>query len=233
MLFFAVRGVWRDLIGVLAIGALGWPTSPAAQAFQTLYSFQGSPDGQLPNTIVVDPATGNLYGTTRSGGNTAPCPANSIGNTKDGIPLAGCGAIFMLSQTAKGAPWTETLLHVFTAGADGAYPPAKLVLNNGALYGTTDVVPDTNGVLYGTVEVPFGNNNNLVYKLTPPNWIFTALHPSTGGDNEIRSGLVADKAGNLYGMSGQGTQATLFMLTAPTYAETTSLRSLTAQFDQY
>src|SRR5258708_16628435 len=260
--FFAVRGLWRCLIGALAIGALGWPACAAAQAFQTIYSFQGAPDGMLPFGIVVDTATGNIYGTTRSGGNTAPCPANSVGNTVDGIPFAGCGVIFKLSQAAKGARWTETVIHAFTAGADGAYPPGlgKSALNNGALYGTTEfggntmcqggcgtvyqfalatstlqtihaftggadlanpyggVTPDSNGVLYGTLEGAF-SGNNLVYKLTPPNWTFTALHPSTGGgDNEIRSGLVVDKAGNLYGMSKQGT---LFKLTPPTYDETT------------
>src|SRR5712671_7607901 len=116
MQIFAVRGLWRGLIGALAIAVLGWPAGAAAQAFQTLYSFQGAPDGLLPFGIVVDPTTGNIYGTTRSGGNTAPCPANSVGNTVDGIPFSGCGVVFKLSPGANGAPWTETLLYAFTAG---------------------------------------------------------------------------------------------------------------------
>jgi uncharacterized repeat protein (TIGR03803 family) len=88
------------------------------------------------------------------------------------------------------------------------------------------VVFDTHGALYGTVEGGDGASptDDLAYRLTPPaqgqtNWTFTALHPSSGGgDHEIRSGLVIDSAGNLYGMTKQ---AALFELTPPTYSETT------------
>jgi uncharacterized repeat protein (TIGR03803 family) len=255
---------------------LALPASANGQTFHTLYSFKGPPDGRVPWGVVVDPATGDLYGTTRSGGIgiTAPCPADSYGNVSDGFPFPGCGVVFKLSQGARGGIWTETLLYSFTGGADGAYPPAvpAPTLNNGTLYGATEfggfansttcqtgcgtafgfdlaagtlqtvhtfsggadsggpyngVVFDTGGNLYGDVEGGDGGREgepaNLVYELTPPpqgqtDWTFTALHPSSGGDDEIRSSLVVDKAGNLYGMTKQGA---LFELTPPTYAETT------------
>jgi hypothetical protein len=60
MQIFAVLGLWRGLIGALAIAVLGWPAGAAAQAFQTLYSFQGAPDGLSPFGVVVDPTTGNI-----------------------------------------------------------------------------------------------------------------------------------------------------------------------------
>jgi uncharacterized repeat protein (TIGR03803 family) len=258
--------------GVANLSAFGWPAGASAQTFTTLYSFQGPPDGAGPLGLVVDRTTGNLYGLTRVAGDTAPCPADSLGNRVDGVSAPGCGVLFELTPPArKGLPWTETVVHAFTGGADGAYPDVKagLVFHKGSLYGTTEfggyannttwqtgcgtvfkfdlatktlqtiysftggadsgrpyagVVFDTTGTLYGTVEGGDGARpaDDLVYALTPPNgqsgWTFTAIHPSTGGDSEIRSPVAVDKAGNLYGMTKQ---AALFKLTPPTYAETT------------
>jgi hypothetical protein len=50
-----------------------------------------------------------------------------------------CDTVFKLTPPAKGhTAWTETVLHSFTGGADGAGPRGGLVLDTkGALYGTT------------------------------------------------------------------------------------------------
>lgn len=79
-----------------------------------LHSFGGSPDGALPHAGVILDASGNLYGTTYSGGAT------------------GFGTVYKLDPAG-----CETLLHNFTGGLDGANPLAGVVRDSaGNLYGT-------------------------------------------------------------------------------------------------
>jgi uncharacterized repeat protein (TIGR03803 family) len=84
-------------------------------------------DGTIPYFGVVRDATGNLYGTTYSGG------------------IHGAGAVFELIPTAGGG-WTEKILRSFGgSAADGATPFATVILGaDGNLYGTTE-----DGGLYG------------------------------------------------------------------------------------
>jgi uncharacterized repeat protein (TIGR03803 family) len=84
-----------------------------------LYRFTGGADGSNPAAgLVLDPA-GDLYGATVGGGsNTA---------------ALGYGVVFKLDATG-----TETVLHTFSGGADGAQPFAGLFRDSaGNLYGTT------------------------------------------------------------------------------------------------
>ena len=62
-------------------------------------------------------ASGNLYGSTNSGGH-------------------GYGVIFKLAPTPTGG-WKETLLHDFTNGADGANPSQLVADSAGNFYGGT------------------------------------------------------------------------------------------------
>jgi uncharacterized repeat protein (TIGR03803 family) len=80
-----------------------------------LYSFPGGNAGYYPFGALVLDASGNLYGTTASGG------------------ASGHGTVFKLDRTGK-----ETVLYSFTGGADGAIPYAGLIRDMaGNLYGTT------------------------------------------------------------------------------------------------
>jgi uncharacterized repeat protein (TIGR03803 family) len=103
--------------------SLAPPASPGgAWTYATLHSFAGlAGDGAAPTAPVVIGKGGLLYGTTTEGG-----PANA-------------GTLFRLAPPASpGGAWTETVLHRFTGGDDGADPVAGLVISrNGALYGTT------------------------------------------------------------------------------------------------
>ena len=84
-------------------------------------------DGCAPYGGVIFDAAGNLYGTTEYGGIYGGCN----GGTEK------CGIAFELTPTA-GGPWTETILHYFGKGNDGAQPYAGLILDAaGNLYGTT------------------------------------------------------------------------------------------------
>jgi len=80
-----------------------------------LYSFSGGADGSQPGAGVVLDASGNIYGSTPSGG-AGSCY---------------CGVVFVLGTSGK-----ETVLHSFTGGGDGAGPGAVVLDASGNIYGT-------------------------------------------------------------------------------------------------
>ncbi len=83
-----------------------------------LYAFSGS-DGSAPYGALVFDTSGNLYGTTVSGG------------AYDG------GVAFELSPSADGE-WTESVLYSFGSGDDARGPQCSLIFDGrGNLYGTT------------------------------------------------------------------------------------------------
>jgi uncharacterized repeat protein (TIGR03803 family) len=141
-----------------------------------LHTFSG-PDGASPEAAPVRDDAGNLYGTTNGGGS--------------GFCTGGCGVVFKVDPTGK-----ETVLHSFTAGADGAFPVAGVTLDKaGNLYGTT--------FLYGTFLG--GPAYGVAYKLDPTGKE-TVLHTFTGGSDGSQpyAGLVPDEDGNLYGTTFGG-----------------------------
>lgn len=85
------------------------------------YAFKGSPDGEIPDSGLVD-VNGTLYGTTPRGGSGTKCESSS----------SGCGTVFKISNAGK-----ESVVYSFQGGQDGSYPAGGLVDVNGTLYGTT------------------------------------------------------------------------------------------------
>jgi uncharacterized repeat protein (TIGR03803 family) len=160
-----------------------------------LYSFctqnNDCADGTYPYASLILDAAGNLYGTTSSGGNNF------------------YGTVFELTPT-EGGGWTETVLHNFGNGTDGAHLYAGLIFGAaGNLYGTTD-----DGGTY---------NDGTVFELTPTGgggWMETLLYSFNGYDRDgfyPEAGLIFDGAGNLYGTTvwgGTYGQGTVFELTA-------------------
>ncbi len=87
-----------------------------------LHSFNDNgTDGAFPYGGLVIDAIGNLYGTTAGGGTGSSCAIN-------GYP--GCGTAFELRHGS----WTETVMHSFGQGTDGAYPYGSLIGSSGHLY---------------------------------------------------------------------------------------------------
>jgi uncharacterized repeat protein (TIGR03803 family) len=81
-----------------------------------LYSLTGICNSGPRGELLMD-GTGNLYGTTYTGG------------------IFSFGSVFKLSPGDGG--WTYTSLHDFTGGSDGAMPEGRLIFDsNGNLYGT-------------------------------------------------------------------------------------------------
>jgi len=106
-----------------------------------LYSFTGQSNGYLPLGGVIRDGSGNLYGTTYFGGDPL---CDESGST-------GCGVVFKLAPPAvSGGTWTETTLHSFLGGTDGADPSSGVTFGKGnALYGTTFL--GGSSAEYGTV----------------------------------------------------------------------------------
>ncbi len=143
-----------------------------------LHAFTGLADGAHPSVVLVRDKDGNLYGSTLDGGQVN-CSA-------------GCGVVFKLDGTN-----TETVLHTFTGGVDGATPSGSLVRDNeGNLYGTT----------FGGGIQNCGGGCGVVFKVDPAG-VETPLHIFTGfgADGAIPyGGLIQDKSGNLYGTASNG-----------------------------
>ena len=141
-----------------------------------LYSFKGGSDGANPyaGSLIADTA-GNFYGMTYAGGAKAD------------------GTVYELKRDG-----TETVLHSFAGGSDGAAPFAGLIMDSaGNLYGTTQSGGMTcNGM---------GSGCGTVFKLTPDG-TETVLHAFKGGLDGIEPSctLFADGAGNLYGTTTYG-----------------------------
>lgn len=169
----------------LAPSRSGW-------VFTRLHAFGVDHGGPFAR-VIIGP-DGSLYGTTYAswGGGT-------VFNLRP--PKTPCTTAF--------CPWTETVLHAFNGGPEGAAPFAPVIF-------------DRVGNLYGTTTKGGTGGGGVVYKLTPTatGWRKTILHNFTGGaDGWYPMGeVIFDDAGNLYGTTAYGGQdsmccGTVFQMT--------------------
>jgi hypothetical protein len=160
------------------------PNSNGTWTETVLHYFTGGDDGGEPYAGLISDAAGNLYGTTYYGG------GSGCGGT-------GCGTVFKLSPNSD-STWTESVIYSFTGNADGGLPIAGLILDKaGNLYGTTVFAGDVAGACCG-----------VVFELTPNSngtWTETVLHTFMWFDGrDPWTGVILDKAGNLYGTTRSG-----------------------------
>jgi uncharacterized repeat protein (TIGR03803 family) len=186
-----------------------------------LYTFSGETDGNQPLSGLFRDSSGNLYGTTYSGG------------------ASGAGVVFKVDTLGN-----ETVLYSFTGGDDGGSPWAGVILDaSGNIYGTTafggtdnagvvykldttghetvlhsftfgadggeplsGVVRDSAGDLFGTTFSGGSGGAGVVYKLNTSGHE-TKLYSFTGGaDGKFPSwaGVIRDSSGNFYGTTANG-----------------------------
>jgi uncharacterized repeat protein (TIGR03803 family) len=169
--------------GVYGVGTV-FELSPRAGGGwgeKVLYNFRSNgTDGNGPLASLVFDASGNLYGTTFSGG------------TSDG------GTAFELTPAARGE-WTEQVLHSFGNSTDGINPIGALVLDAaGNLYGAAN---------WGGTN---GDGMVFELSLVAGNWEETVVHEFGGADGASPeyTALVFDAAGNLYGTTASGGTST-------------------------
>ena len=103
--------------------------------YRVIYNFTGGNDGRTPVGIHLDNVNDTLYGTTNQGG------------------AYGLGTVFQLAHPSGN--WTETVLHSFSGGPDGANPESR------------PVVDQQTGHLYGTTYQGGSHNGGTVYSVTP------------------------------------------------------------------
>jgi hypothetical protein len=157
------------------------PTPDATWTETVLYRFTGGLDGGSPLASLIFDRTGSIYGTAAAGGKY------------------GAGVVFKVISTSIG-DWTETVLHNFSGGADGATPFAGLTFDSGGdLYGTTYFGGDPTcidgcGTAFVLEPLPGGA------------WKEKLLHAFRGGRDGIgpQCKLVFDSDRNLYGTTITG-----------------------------
>lgn len=187
-----------------------------------LHAFDGADGGKLPDgSPVLDPVTGDLYGTT------------GLGGTND------VGVLWNLSKRGK-----FSVLHMFGGAGDGKGPHGQLLRDSsGNFYGITG----SGGAGYGAIfrygadgkfkvlhafseedyyPSPslaidkagdlYGVTGKEVYTLTAGGE-FKVLYVFTANDGQLPlGGLARDKAGNLYGtlsLYGKNGYGTAYQLT--------------------
>ena len=150
-------------------------STPAA--LKVLHSFAFAPaDGEQPTGgVLLDAATGTLYGTTESGG------ANNA------------GTVFRCGIDGSG----ERIVHAFgdSSSGDGMWPMAPLVIDStGTLYGTTE----SGGVGYGTVFAldPATGIETVLHRF--------GGYAAGDGSSPGRAQLLIDAAGELVGTTRTG-----------------------------
>jgi uncharacterized repeat protein (TIGR03803 family) len=149
------------------------PASGGGWTETVIHSFNGS-DGNLPTAPLVFDQEGNLYGTTSRGGTDN-------------------GTVFELTPSADGS-WSESVLHRFTGGDDGAFPLPGLAIDPaGNLYGTTYMGGRYNvGVAFELLPTSSGWKHKVLWTFGPK------------GGKWPQGGLIFDQAGNLYGTTSGG-----------------------------
>lgn len=199
-------------------GTVYWvdPYDPSGpHGYKSLYSFQGAPDGAIPEgglnpnggSGYQGSSVGQLYGTTYSGGHDGS-------NCYAGF---GCGTVFSIN--AEPSPsLVETVLYRFSGSPDGSNPSGGRRYVSGSLqlfYGTTQYGGQYG---YGTVySVSASGQESVVYSFK-----------GGRGDGAYPVGDVATKAClpsacTLYGVTREGGKSnvgTIFQITVPAAIET-------------
>lgn len=153
----------------------------SARNYTVLYSFcsqNNCADGYYTYAGLIQDTSGNLYGTTYSGG-----------NTNGGVGVGG-GTVFKLDQAGN-----LTVLHTFCTQpncTDGGNSEAGLIQDSsGNLYGTT------------TIGGPPGASGGTIFKLDSAgnytNLYTFCSQPKCTDGYQPYDGLIQDAFGNLYG----------------------------------
>ncbi|HEY3637279.1 MAG TPA: choice-of-anchor tandem repeat GloVer-containing protein [Rhizomicrobium sp.] len=153
------------------------PPAPGGKkwAETVLHSFDDSTDGVEPRMGVIMDGSGNLYGTTESGGSI------------------GYGAVFEVSPPAQGgSSWTENVIYSFDFSPNGGSPAYS------------NLVMDGTGNLYGTTQTGGTAKNGVVFELSPQSgdsWTETVVHTFQEAPDgaQPEAGLLLGSDGTLYG----------------------------------
>jgi uncharacterized repeat protein (TIGR03803 family) len=144
---------------------------------ETVYSFGAvSGDGGYSFEPVAIDSSGNIWGTSQQ------------------LGAYGFGAIYEISPNSSGG-WTETIVHSFAGGTDGAYPECGFIF-------------DAAGNLYGTTTYGGSSSHGIIFELSPAvggGWTMTTLYNFDGTDGyDAMGNLAFGPDGTLYGTTWSG-----------------------------
>jgi uncharacterized repeat protein (TIGR03803 family) len=198
-----------------------------------VYFFSGASDGGAPNAGLVQGSDGDFYGTADAGGASGNgvvfqltlggvetvlhsfAGGNADGAQPAGLILGSDGALYgvttnggasnlgtVFSLTVAG---TETLLHAFAGGIDGALPAAPPTQGtDGNLYGTT-----ASGGAPANASPRCQRGCGTVFKVTPAG-VETVIYAFGGGNADGASpyaALIEGSDGSFYGSTSAGGNA--------------------------
>ncbi len=150
--------------------------------FTILHDFTGNEDGGNPSGVATD-KSGNLYGAARSGG-------------------SGNGTVYKLVEA--GSSWLLNTLYSFSGDANGRAPNGVIIGRDGGLYGAAqgglqNCDAGYCGLIFDLRPAPFACRTSSCP------WTERPLYQFAGPTDAADGGaLVADPAGNLYGVSASG-----------------------------
>jgi uncharacterized repeat protein (TIGR03803 family) len=172
----------------IAVSLLLSTQAAAVDKEKVIYAFTGGKGEGSPYAGLVFDKAGNLYGT-------------DCGGAEDYY-----GTAFELTP-AKGGEWKINVLHIFTGATDGSCPRASLIIDkDGNLYGTTTAGGNLNycnGLGCGTVFRLFRTSSGAWKESV----LYSFRDQSDGG--YPYASLVLDSAGNLYGTTLKGGDASV------------------------
>ncbi|HEX3667249.1 MAG TPA: choice-of-anchor tandem repeat GloVer-containing protein [Rhizomicrobium sp.] len=213
-----------SVAGTIAISVLMTNiAAPAApKVFQVIHNFTNGSDGGVPPYTLVLDNKGRLVGTANEGGSNGAGVVFRMAHRKNGWSLSPlynfsgddgqpgwgvtlyqggiysiasysevmhgpCGSALQINKAHKQRQ--SVLMHTFVQGEDGC-PTGNMVL-------------DKAGNAYGVTQNGGADGWGSIYELAPSNgtWTETILYTFQGGSDggAPYSGMVFDKAGNLYG----------------------------------
>ena len=162
-------------------GGVAFKVTTRGGAYKVLYDFcsqSSCTDGETPQASLFRDSSGNLYGTTRYGGNYG-CVAGFDGT---------CGVVFKITPTGQ-----ETVLYSFCPVAfdctEGENPASPVVMDTaGNLYGTTQFggpADSGNGNCAGNgcgviFEIPTNGTYTVLYSFCPQDGCSDGYSPDGG-----------------------------------------------------
>ncbi len=198
---------------------------------RVIHEFQCGEGAQPSGDLAFD-QTGNVYGTTFSGGSNF-CVSE------------GCGTVYQLTPAQGG--WTQSTLYQFSSHTDtGYFPNSGVILDHsGDLFGTTgeagavfELTPSGGGwtettlppipnsnYIAGVVQDQAGNlyGGNISTVLNPPSTLFEYSPNGSGWTlttlydfpqfTSLNGTMTLDAQGNLYGVTSVGVAGEVFKLT--------------------
>jgi hypothetical protein len=163
----------------------------------TFHNFAGVPDGAMPASAVVLDSSGNVYGTTMSGGS---------GKSEYNYQMPGAGTVYKLAPASDGE-WAETVVYNFVRGGGlGVNPSGGFILaSRSRLLGTTITGGDGMGAVFELTQSQKGWEPRALYR----------FYGVPDGSTPVGK-LATNAAGELFGATFRGGKkgyGTVFELT--------------------